>query len=68
MNFFGKNVDILITILYILHVWSNILPILRRSNCINTASGIVTLKTSEFSINTIWPPEDGQDIIRNIDM
>jgi len=29
-----------------LHVSSNILLILRRSNCINTESGIVTLKTS----------------------
>jgi len=28
------------------HVSSNILFILRRSNCINTASGIVILKTS----------------------
>jgi hypothetical protein len=32
-----------------LHVWSNILLILRRSNCINTASGIVTVSKWPFS-------------------
>ena len=32
-----------------LHVSSNIVLIIRRSNCIHTASGIVSLKTSELS-------------------
>ena len=32
-----------------LHVSSNVVLIIRRSNFINTASGIVTLKTSEWS-------------------
>jgi len=35
------------------HISSNILLILRRSNCINTATGIVTLKTNELSKITI---------------
>jgi hypothetical protein len=35
------------------HVWSNILLILWRSTFINTASGILTLKRSEFSRITI---------------
>jgi len=81
-----------------LHVYvsSNILLILSRSNCINTASGIVTVskwpsgsqveKELQFflnlctgrsltdsddtkcCINTIWPPEDEQDVARNVYM
>jgi hypothetical protein len=35
------------------HVSSNILLMFRRSNCVNRASGIVTLKTSELSKITI---------------
>ena len=67
-------------------VSSNILFILRRSNCINTASGIVTLSKWPFGaqvctgrsltesddtrccINALWPPEDEQDIARNMYM
>jgi hypothetical protein len=45
-----------------LHVSSNILLFLKRSNCINTASGIVTLSK--------WPSgaqiEKEQDIVRNM--
>jgi hypothetical protein len=77
------------------HVSSNILLIIRRSNCINTSSGIVTLSNwlsgaqvdtcapyghiqrqltyiqsddTRCCINTIWPPEDEQDIARNMYM
>jgi len=76
------------------HVSSNILLILRTSNCINTASGIVTLgkwpsgaqvkkelflnlctgrsftesDDTRCCVNTIWPPEDKQDIARNMYM
>ena len=44
------------------------MPIFRRTNCIITASGIVTLRTvqpftegddTRFCDNTICPPEDG---------
>ena len=69
-----------------LDVSSNILLILRRSNCINTASGIVTVSKWPFGaqvctgrslidsddtrccVNTICPPEDEQDIARNMYM
>jgi hypothetical protein len=42
--------------------------ILRRPNCINTASGIVTLKSdnTRCCINTIWPPEDEHNLARNM--
>jgi hypothetical protein len=61
-----------------LHVSSDILLILGRSNCINTASGIVTVikgpsgafltgsDDTRCCINTIWPPKDEQDIARNM--
>jgi len=79
-----------------LHVSSNILLILRKSNCINTASGIVTLSKwpsgaqvenelqfflnlctgrsltesddTRWCINTMWPPDDDQDIARDMYM
>jgi len=43
------------------HVSSSNLLIFRRTNCIITASGIVTLCN-----NTIYPPEDEQGTARNM--
>jgi hypothetical protein len=64
------------------HVSSNILLILRRSNCVNTASGIITVSKwppvlcigrsltdsddTRCCISTIWPHEDEQDVARNM--
>ena len=64
-----------------LHVWSNTLLIIRRSNCINTASGIVlsvsdrpvcrfSTCTSEYYTrccnNTTRPPDDEHSVARNM--
>jgi len=57
------------------HVSSINMPIFRRTNCIITASGIVTLCKRLYSIesddtrccdNTIFPPEDGNVNARNM--
>ena len=58
------------------HVSSNNMPIFRSTNCIITASGIVTLCTVQYSMpdesrllccdNTICPPEDGHVNARNM--
>ena len=61
------------------HVSSSTLLILRRANCITTASGIVTLCKQPYSIrlliegddtrgcgDTIGPPEDEQHAARNM--
>ena len=59
------------------HVSNINLPIFRRTNCIHTASGIVTLCTVQYSMpdesddtrccyNTICPPEDGHVNARNM--
>ena len=64
------------------HVSSSKLLILRRTNCINTASGIVTLCKQPYSVRTvrlftggddtrgcvdiIGPPEDEQRAARNM--
>ena len=56
------------------HVSSINMPIFRRTNCIITASGIVTLFTVQYSMpddtrccdNTICPPEDGHVNARNM--
>ena len=60
------------------HVSSSTLLIFRRTNCIITASGIVTLCKQSYSVpftdsddtkgcnNTICPPEDEQDTARNM--
>ena len=51
------------------------MPIFRRTNCIITASGIVTLSTVQYSTesddtrccnNKIFPPEDGHIDARNM--
>ena len=42
------------------HVSSSTVLIIRRTNCITTASGIVTLKIGD----TIGPPEDEQRAAR----
>ena len=54
------------------HVSSSTLLILRRTNCITTASGIVTLCKQPYSDDTrgcgdaICPPEDEQRAARNM--
>ena len=58
------------------HVSSSTMLIFRRTNCIITASGIVTLEISELTYfrsddtrccdNTICPPEDGHVNARNM--
>jgi len=59
------------------HVSSNTLLIFRRTNCITTASGIVTLNRHTVLLftesddtrgcnNTICPPEDEQATVRNM--
>ena len=56
------------------HVSSSTLLIFRRTNCIITASGIVTLCKRPFiecddtrgCNNTICPPEDEQGTARNV--
>ena len=55
------------------HVSSNTLLIFRRTNCITTASGIVTLNRpftesddTRGCNNTICPPEDEQGTARNM--
>ena len=52
------------------HVSSSTLLILRRTNCITTASGIVTLFTEGDDTrgcgDTIGPPEDEQRAARNM--
>ena len=61
------------------HVSSSMLLILRRTNCITTASGIVTLYKQPYTVrlltegddtrgcgDTIGPPEDEQRAARNM--
>jgi hypothetical protein len=56
------------------HVSSNTMLIHRRSNCIVTATGIVTLIKQPFTesddtrccVNVIFPPEDGHVNARNM--
>ena len=57
------------------HVSSINMPIFRRTNCVITASGIVTLCTVQYSTesddtrccdNTICPPGDGHVDVRNM--
>jgi len=59
------------------HVSSSTLLITRRTNCITTASGIVTLCKQPYSMqvesglqsalhNTIGPPDDEQRAARNM--
>jgi len=59
------------------HVSSSTLLILRRTNCITTASGIVTLCKQPYSMqvesglqvrcgDTIGPPDDEQRAARNM--
>jgi hypothetical protein len=58
------------------HVSSINMPIFRRTNCIITASGIVTICKRLYSMpdsddtrccdNTVCPPEDGHVDVRNM--
>ena len=50
------------------HVSSSTLLILRRTNCITTASGIVTICKQPHSMrgDTIGPPEDEQRAAQNM--
>ena len=56
------------------HVSSANMPIFRRTNCIITASGIVSVQPFTVSDdtgcydNTICPPEDGNVDARNMSM
>ena len=64
------------------HVSSSTLPIIRRTNCITTASGIITLCKQPYSTHTVrlltrgdntrgcgdttGPPDDEQSAARNM--
>ena len=53
------------------HVSSSMLLIIRRTNCITTASGIITLCKQPYSMrvesgDTIGPPDDEQHAARNM--
>jgi len=51
------------------HVSSSTLFILRRTNCITTASGIVTLCKQQYSMQVesgLSPPDDEQRAARNM--
>jgi len=48
------------------HVSSNTLLISRRTNCITTASGIVTLDDTRGCGDTICPLDDEQRAARNM--